>query len=64
MYAIKKYFKLMLMYFISFYQILIKLKDRKRLTELRASIYTSKNVDYVQQYIDNALKTSTIKWKN
>ncbi|KAJ6222958.1 hypothetical protein RDWZM_001503 [Blomia tropicalis] len=44
--------------------ILIKLKDRKRLTELRASIYTSKNVDYVQQYIDNALKTSTIKWKN
>lgn len=47
-----------------FFQILIKLKDRRRLTELRASINTSHEVDYVQRFIDNALRTSTIKWKN
>lgn len=44
--------------------ILIKLKDRKRLSELRAAIQTSQDVDYVQRYIDNVLRTSTIKWKN
>lgn len=49
---------------IVFFQILIKMKDRRRLTELRASINTSHEVDYVQRFIDNALRTSTIKWKN
>lgn len=43
---------------------LIKQKDRKRLADLRASIRTTLEVDYVQRYIDNALSSSTIKWRN
>ncbi|KAH9414895.1 spermatogenesis-defective protein 39 [Dermatophagoides pteronyssinus] len=44
--------------------ILIKLRDRKRLNELRTSILGKMNEMDVQRYIDNALIATTIKWRN
>ncbi|OTF70646.1 hypothetical protein BLA29_003010 [Euroglyphus maynei] len=44
--------------------ILIKLRDRKRLSELRSSIRNKSEMDSVQRYIDNALIATTIRWRN